>query len=89
MEIKLSHNLAAVSRLANGPARPRETQAGGDAAAFDRAEALNQALAATPDVRPEVVARTRALVADANYPPRETIERLATLFALNLDTDTE
>lgn len=89
MEIKLSHNLGAVSRLASGPARPRETRAAGDAAAFDRAEALNHALDATPGTRPEVVARARALVADSSYPPRETIQRIANLLALHLDADTE
>ena len=89
MEIKLSHNLGAVTRLANGPARPRETKAPAENVAFNRAEALNKALDASPGARPEVVARARALVEDSNYPPPETIKRIANLLALHLDADSE
>lgn len=85
MEIKPSHDLGAVTRLVSGLTRPGETKAAGDTVVFDRAEALNQALDTTPGARPDVVARTRALVADSSYPPRETIQRIASLLAIHLD----
>ena len=85
MDIKPSHNLGAVTRLASGLARPPETKAAGDTMAFNSAEALNKALNATHDVRPDVVARAREVVAGNSYPPQETIQRIAVLLASHLD----
>jgi hypothetical protein len=39
-----------------------------------------------PDIRPDVVARARALVADPQYPPAETIRKIANLLAINFDS---
>lgn len=89
MEIKLSQNIGAVTRLGSGPDRPRETKAPSDVAAFDRAEALNQAIRTAPDTRPDEIARARALVADSKYPPRETIQSIANLLAIHLEGTTE
>ena len=85
MEIKPTHNLGAVTRLASGLARPPETKAAGDTVVFDSAQALNKALDTTPDVRPDVVARARAVVAGSSYPPQETIQRISALLAIHLD----
>lgn len=87
MEIKPTHNLGAVTQLASGLARPRETKAAGDSVVFDSAEALNKALDTTPGVRPEVVARARAVVDGSSYPPRETIQRIAALLAIHIDKE--
>ncbi len=57
---------------------------GADSAQFDQAAALNRALADTPDLRPGEVERARALIGDVTYPPRETIQRIASLLALNV-----
>ncbi len=46
---------------------------------------LRSALARTPEVRPEVVARGHHLAVDLNYPPRELIERLAKLISASAD----
>jgi len=43
---------------------------------------LTPALAETPDMRPEAVARARELIEDVHYPPAETTQRIARLLAL-------
>jgi hypothetical protein len=48
-------------------------------------EALQTALAKTPEIRPDVVARGQRLLVDMNYPPRAIIEGLAKLFANSED----
>jgi hypothetical protein len=47
--------------------------------------ALREALAAQPEVRPEVVAKGEQLAVDANYPPRAIIEDIARLFVQSRD----
>jgi hypothetical protein len=51
--------------------------------------ALREALAAQPEVRPEVVDKARPLAIDANYPPRAIIEDLARLFVNSQDLSNE
>ncbi len=48
---------------------------------FEQSNRLNQALADTADVRPEKVARAKALVADPNYPSKEQMQKVATMLA--------
>ena len=48
-------------------------------------DALRNALASTPEVRPEVVAKGRQLAADSNYPSRVIIEKLAELITQSAD----
>jgi hypothetical protein len=47
--------------------------------------ALRDALAALPEVRPEVVEKGRQLVVDTNYPPRAIIEDIARLIVQSRD----
>ena len=57
------------------PARasaPRADQISTESAAF-----LRSALSRQPAVRPEVVARARALAADPSYPPPEAMRKVA------------
>ena len=54
------------------PPQPRRDQISTESAAFLRAE-----LARQPEIRPEVVAHARALLADPSYPPTDTIKRIA------------
>jgi hypothetical protein len=56
-----------------------------EAAPFERADALEQALKDIPLVRPDKVEHARALVADVKYPPEETLVRLANLLALHIN----
>ena len=65
------------------PAKPKV----GDAASFQETDAVNGALLQTPDVRPEAVARARALIADPQYPPPSTINAISNLVAANLNRD--
>ncbi len=46
-----------------------------------RVAALLTILENKPEIRPEVLARGRALAADANYPPPDVISKLAGLIA--------
>lgn len=56
-----------------------------DSLSTSNAEALKQALASSPEIRPEVVARGRELAADPTYPPRQIIEQLAKMFTAASD----
>ncbi len=58
------------------PAAAR-TQSGRDSLSTDKAEHLRTALANTPEVRPEVVARGQALAADPGYPSAAIIKSVA------------
>ena len=58
-----------------------------DEASFTTADAIHRVLRDAADVRPEEVARARALVDDRYYPPDETIRRIANLMAMHIDDD--
>ena len=49
-------------------------------------EKLNQAFEQTPTIRPEKVARTKALLADDGYPSEPTLGKVADLLAKHLGT---
>lgn len=51
----------------------------------DQADQLKASLAQSPEVRPEVVARGKALAADPNYPPASVIGGLASLVLNSAD----
>lgn len=80
MEIEPSRSSVPISRVESRPIR-RAEPVPGDAGQFEETEALRQALARTPEVRPEVVDRARSLANNPNYPPEEIVRRLAQLFA--------
>lgn len=65
------------------PASP-QPRLGQDQLALTGADALNSALAQTPDVRPEKVTLGKGLLSDANYPPDALINGLARLLAAKL-----
>lgn len=54
---------------------------------FEESLQLNEALANTPEVRAEKMARARALVADPNYPSRAQIKQVARLLAANWENE--
>lgn len=54
---------------------------GADVAVFKSSEALNRALAETPDIRPASVDRARSLAASSLYPPTELINGISNLLA--------
>ena len=85
MEIKLNSELNAVTRAGGLPQKAAKGTVPGAAAAFAAAEALNQALTATDDVRLDEVARARSLVANEHYPPAVMVQKIARLLALQWD----
>jgi hypothetical protein len=50
---------------------------GQDRLSLSQADGLRQALAAQPEVRPEMVEKGRALAADPSYPSAAIIQRIA------------
>ncbi|MDP1579776.1 MAG: hypothetical protein Q8M02_05825 [Candidatus Didemnitutus sp.] len=51
---------------------------GSDQFSASHSAALRAALAAQPEIRPEVVARGKALAADPSYPPLDVLRHVAT-----------
>lgn len=89
MRIEPNSNAGQVAQTsAKVPART-EAQAPTDHVEFDHASALNAALAATPSVRAEEVARAKELVKDPGYPPPYALTRIARLLAMHLDSKDE
>ncbi len=62
---------------AAGQASARPLPGKPDQISTDSAAYLKSALASQPEVRPEVVARARALAADPNYPSTSIIRSVA------------
>jgi len=85
MEVKANNNIDVAQRVLVSPTRSRPPRLESDTASFSRVAALDQALRATPTVRPEVIARAKDLVADVKYPPTAAIAGIAALLALKLD----
>lgn len=51
----------------------------GDSLSVERSMAIDNAMSRIPEIRPEVVARGKALLADPNYPGSQISERVAAL----------
>lgn len=62
----------AAGQSAGRPSAPRPDKVSTEQGAFLRAELTRQ-----PEIRPEVVARARALAEDPNYPPQEVLRKVA------------
>ncbi|MBK9991787.1 MAG: hypothetical protein IPP19_13895 [Verrucomicrobia bacterium] len=57
----------------------------GDSLSSANTSSLREALAQTSEIRPEVVARGKALAVDLSYPPRQILEGLAKLMVDSRD----
>ncbi len=66
-------------------ARPRLNRVSPDQISTESAEFLRAELKRQPAVRAEVVARGRALAADPNYPPMDTLKSVAHLILKSPD----
>lgn len=64
--------VSGAGQSAGRPNTPRPDRISTENAAFLRAELQRQ-----PEIRPEVVARARALAEDPNYPPAEALRQVA------------
>jgi hypothetical protein len=85
MEVNNNNNIDTAQWVKVNQTRPRAAQSGSDTTSFYRVEALDQAMAATPAVRPEAVERAKKLIAEIRYPGDETIRGIASLLALKID----
>jgi hypothetical protein len=89
MEVNNKNSIDTAQWLKAGQTRPRSPQSGADTTSFQRADALEQSVRSTPEVRPQAVERARKLIADVRYPGDETIRGIASLLALKLNTGDE
>ena len=85
MEVNNNNNIDTAQWVKVNQTRQRSPQSGSDTTSFYRVEALDQAMQATPAVRPEAVDRAKKLIADIRYPGDETIRGIASLLALNIE----
>lgn len=67
----------------------QRSNATGDRLSSSGADQLRELIAAEPEVRPEMVARGRALAADPGYPPSQVIDHLAALLVNSPDLANE
>jgi len=93
MEIKFNTQIDFAARV-NSPAakasRPSDSDTASSAlAAFENSRALEAGLDQLPDVRADKVEEARKLIADPAYPPRETLRRIATLLAMEMERERE
>jgi hypothetical protein len=65
----------------------RKARVESDYVSFGSTEALEQDYQQVPRVRVEAVSRARELVAQATYPPPETLKRIANLLAMQLPAE--
>ncbi len=65
----------------------RKTKADSDYPTFAGAEALNDEYRQEPEVRIDAVSKAKELVAQATYPPPETIKRIANLLAMEVSKE--
>lgn len=68
-------------RVANGAARQTDT----DRLSASSQETLQNVLSQQPEVRTDMVERGKALLVDANYPPKEIIRQLTELLVNTAD----
>ena len=80
-----SDRTARTDALAPAPSKPVVRGPGADQFSAGQSAALRSALAAQPEIRPEVVERAKALAADPNYPPRDVLAKVAGLILASPD----
>jgi hypothetical protein len=87
MEIHFNHS---VDRAAGTPrpiSKPAEsTPVESNPVDFTKSAEIEQWVAQGEDLRPHVVERASVLAAQASYPPQETILKIASLLALNIES---
>jgi hypothetical protein len=85
MEVNLNTNIATVSQRPGPSTKPLPKSGGTDNVQFSQSAGLNQALSSSPEVRSSAIDRAQHLIGDVEYPPPETIRRIAALLAMHLD----
>ena len=89
MEVNTSFSAGGVGGIT--PQRPFALAAKTAAApdSFASSNALGRAVRNLPASRPDAVAQARALAADPNYPPPETLRQISRLLAEHLTPESE
>jgi hypothetical protein len=82
MRIERNHPTAPLPDIER-PGKPSPPAAGPPLANFEESHRLDQVLSDTPEVRPDQVARAKALVADPTFPSKEQLGKIAGLLAAN------
>jgi anti-sigma28 factor (negative regulator of flagellin synthesis) len=77
MEIEFNTGRISQGGYSQPPARQSATPASPDPVSFSASDSLNSQLSTLSTVRPDQVARAKALVADGNYPSDEVLHRVA------------
>ena len=84
-----SDRAARVGAAPTHTTRPKNVAPGRDQFKSAQAEQLREALARTPEIRPEVVERGRQLAADPSYPPPEILHKVAAIILNSPDPSEE
>ncbi|MGC4072500.1 MAG: hypothetical protein QM760_08285 [Nibricoccus sp.] len=77
---------AAAISTAKQASTPKADAEIGERLSSSSTQALREALNNSPEIRPEVVEKGKALAVDPNYPPRQLIESLAKLMVDSRDS---
>lgn len=89
MQINSNLNIGSIHSPNPRPPVARDFSQPADEIAFRGSESIEKALEEAPASRPEKVARARELIADGDYPPRETIRKIAFLLAGGMGADSQ
>ncbi|MCF7668395.1 MAG: hypothetical protein K9N48_01300 [Verrucomicrobia bacterium] len=89
MQIDPNINAGSVKKINPAAENKTKAKAPKDFVDFGHAQALEQSLRETPDVRPEMVQKAREVYGDPGYPPEEIVQRLSLLLASELDRSDE
>ena len=85
MRINSNSEASAVSATPGRTTAP-EPRLGQDKLAFTTTDSLNLSLEQTPEVRPDKVAKAKALIPDVAYPPEVIIRQISALLATKLSS---
>jgi len=86
MDINLNPQVDKIAKVVVGQVKAREVAPPKQEVDLSESQALENRLTAVSEVRTEVVDRARGLVANPHYPPAETISKIASLLAINFES---
>lgn len=87
MQIDPRSTTGALSRVDTNHPAAEKRKIASDHATFEQAEALNDDYRREPDVRADVVSKAKELVSETQWPPPETIRKIASLLAMEIPKD--
>jgi len=84
MEVEFNVGLAGNTPASQSPVSRAPSPSASNSMSFENTQALEQTLKEIPTVRPEVVEHAAGLLADANYPSNDVLDRVAATLAQNI-----